>query len=578
MSPRRALAPAAFAALFLLSFSAAAFAGDVRPAANDPARPAAAASPNAAAEAAADSDPVLKAMREELERSKAQLKMENVPAPFYIEYRVVDLDDFHLQAEYGATQAERRTHFRYARVVVRVGDYHLDSFFESGSGEATTMPLDDDPLALRHALWLATDSAYKSANEALTAKEGLYKRFAIEQTVDDFARETPLQALEPLAKLEFDAAKWRGILEAASALYRDFPDVETAGAEAHFYASNIYYVNTEGTVLRNGRACYSVAETGTIQAPDGMRIDRSPGDAYGEPSELPTREKVLADMRNMLQSLAEMRSAPIVEEEYRGPVLFSSDATNDVVESLLAANVVGRRPQPTVSARTVGAFASSYKSRVLPDFLSLVDDPTKNSFLGHSLIGSYPVDDEGVHAKPVDVVDKGILENFLVGRRPIRGFTESNGHGRLVQAGLTEPSIGVLMLRAAEPLTHDQMFQKLVELCRQQERPYCYFVETLGPRLSPRLLYRVWSKDARRELVRGAEFQELDTRSLRSDVIAAGNDYLVSNRIGGAPRTIISPSILFDELVVKRADTAREKLPEYPAPPVKPAGKPAAKP
>ena len=126
----------------------------------------------------------------------------------------------------------------------------------------------------------------------------------------------------------------------------------------------------------------------------------------------------------------------------------------------------------------------------------------------------------------------------------------------------------MLMLQPAQPLSHEQMLQKLLDLCRQQDRAYCYSVETLGPRLSPRVLYRVWTKDGRRELVRGGEFQELDTRSLRSDVIAAGNDFLVSNRLNPTPRTVISPSILFDELVVKRADLAREKLPEYPAPPV----------
>jgi microcin-processing metallopeptidase PmbA/TldD-like protein len=519
-----------------------------------------------AAAAAAASDPVLQAMQQELERSKAQLKMENVPAPFYIEYRVMDSDDYQLQAEFGSTENERRARFRFARVVVRVGDYHLDSFYESGTGEAVTMPLDDDTLSLRHALWLATDSAYKSANEALTAKQGLYKRFNIAQTVDDFAKEPAVQSLEATAKLEFDAGKWRSMLEAATGLYREFPDVQTVSASAQFTATNVYFVNTEGTVLRSGRASYSVTQSGSTQAPDGMRLERSPGNAFGSPSELPSREKLLAGTREMLQTLTDLRKAPIVEEEYRGPVLFAADATNDVVETLLAANIVGRRPQPTVSARTVGAFASSYKSRVLPEFLSLVDDPTQDKFEGRSLVGSYRVDDEGVRAAPLAVVDKGILENFLVDRRPIRGFTESNGHGRLAQAGQTEPSPGVLLLRVAQPLSAEAMRQKLLDLCRQQDRPYCYSVETLGARLSPRLLYRVWTKDGHRELVRGAEFQELDTRSLRSDVIAAGNDFLVSNRAGPTPRTVISPSILFDELVVKRADQAREKLPEYPAP------------
>jgi len=570
MNARRSLILPLLCAASLVCFASGSEGHRLPSARNDSPKAAGGASPMSAAEAAASTDPVLKAMLEELERSQAHLKMENVPAPFFIEYRVVDTDDYQSQAVFGATEAERRTRFRFARVIVRVGDYHLDSFYETGSGETASMPVDNDMLSLRHSLWLATDSAYKSANEALTAKQGLYKRFAIEQTVDDFAKEPPVQSVGPLAHLEFDPAQWRGMLESATALYREYPDVETAGADLHFFATNVYYVNSEGTVLRSGRTCYAVIENGNIQAPDGMRIDRSPGDMYGDPAELPSADKVKADMRTMLESLENMRAAPIVEEEYRGPVLFSADATNDVVESLLAPNIVGRRPQPNVSARTIGEFSSSYRSRVLPDFLSLVDDPTQRTFLGHSLIGSYPVDDEGVQARPVDVVSKGILENYLVGRRPIRGFTESNGHGRLVQAGLTEPSIGVLLLRAAQPISREEMEKKLLDLCRQQERPYCYSVETLGPRLSPRLLYRVWTKDGRRELVRGAEFEELDTRSLRSDVIAAGNDYLVSNRLGSAPRTIISPSILFDELVVKRADQAKEKLPEYPAPALQP--------
>jgi len=525
-------------------------------------------SSTSSASAASDSDPVLQAMQQELERSKSQLKMEDVPAPFYIEYRVLDADDYQLQSEFGATEFERRGRFRFAHVVVRVGDYHMDSYYEAGTGEGVAIPEDDDPLALRHALWLATDAAYKSASEALTAKQGLYKRFAIEQTVDDFSKEPPVQSVLPLTKLDFQPADWRDRLNAVTRLYRQFPELQTVTASAHFFAHNLYFLNTEGTVLRSGKASYAISESASTQSPDGMRLDRSPGDLFADPRELPSAEKLLADTRAMLESLQNLRKAPLVEEEYRGPVLFAADAVNDVVETLLATNIVGRKPQPTVSSRTLGPLSSSYRSRVLPEFLSLEDDPTRTEFGGKTLIGSYTVDDEGVRATPVSVVKNGILENYLLGRRPIRGFPESNSHGRVGQNGLTEPSIAVLLLRPTAPLAHDALMQKLLDLCRAQERPYCYSVETLGPRLSPRLLYRVWSKDGHLELVRGAEFQDLDTRSLRSDVLAAGDDYLVSNRLGITPRTIISPSLLFDELVVKRADLAKDKLPEYPAPPL----------
>jgi hypothetical protein len=92
-------------------------------------------------------------------------------------------------------------------------------------------------------------------------------------------------------------------------------------------------------------------------------------------------------------------------------------------------------------------------------------------------------------------------------------------------------------------------------------------VETLGAGNAPRLLYRVFP-DGHEQLVRGAVFNELDVRALRSDLMTVGNDPLVSNRQGGVATTIISPSLLFDELEVKRADTSKDKLPEYPAPPL----------
>jgi predicted Zn-dependent protease len=537
-----------------------------RPANSAPAARSPAAPDAAVTAAAAASDPVLQAMQMELDRSKAQLKMEDVLAPFYIEYRVVEGDDYQAQAEFGSLEHEQRVHFRLGRVVVRVGSYHLDSYYQFGTGATEPMPLEDDSLAIRHALWLATDNAYKGASQALTEKEGLYKRFNMEQAVDDFAHATPVLAVGPLAKLDFDPARWRSLLESATALYRNYPGVQTSGASAHFVALNTYFVNSEGTVLRSGKTYYEVSQNGSTQAADGMRLDRSPGEVVVHPGELPSAEKFTGDMREMFESLLKLRDAAIVEEEYRGPVLFSADAAVDVVEALLGTNVLGRKPSPNAPARTLGAFASSYKSRILPEFLSLVDDPTTKTFRGKSLVGSYEVDDEGVRAVQVDVVDKGVLLNYLIWRRPIRDFPQSNGHGRFSMGGQTDPGLGVLMLRPAQPLSKEELRSKLIELCRQQDKPYGYYVDTLGGRLSPRVLFRVWVNDGHEELVRGAAFQDLDTRSLRNDVLAAGNDFLVSNRVSGAPHSLISPSILFGELVVKRADASKEKLPEYPAP------------
>jgi len=298
-----------------------------------------------------------------------------------------------------------------------------------------------------------------------------------------------------------------------------------------------------------------------------MRLERSPAWTVGTAAELPTREKLLADTKDTLETLYALRKAPIVEEEYRGPVLFAPDAADDVVATLLGQNILGKKPQLGAPNRTTGAFATSYKSRVLPTFLDLVDDPTMKEFQGKSLVGSYEVDSEGVKAQPVSIVEKGILTHYLMGRQPIRDFPESNGHGRAGPAAPPGPNMGVLLLKSTAAQAPEALKKKVMEMVANQGQPYGYRVETLGG-LTPRLLYRVYAKDGHEELVRGATFNELDLRALRSDLSAVGNDPLVSNRSIGLPVTVISPSLLFDELEVKQSDASKEKLPEYPAPPL----------
>ena len=514
----------------------------------------------------AASDLILRALQAELTRSKSQLKMDNVDSPFYIEYRVFDVDQFDASAAFGALRDQSRTRLRLIRAVVRLGDYKLDSFFNAGQGISDILPLDNDELAIRHQIWLATDQAYKRASEAFSNKKAQLKQLNIEQPVDDFAKAEPAMSIGPVAKLDVDPVKWTKMLESATAVYRDDSQIQSLIASVNFTALSQYFVNTEGTVSRHGSTHYQMVLTASEQAPDGMRLERSPQFTANRIEELPSPDEFQKDAVKLVADMKALREAPVVDEEYRGPVLFSNDASTDMFFELIVPNVLGRRPAPGRPARTVGAFASSWRARVLPDFFSVVDDPTLDTFGGHGLGGSYKVDDEGVPAAPVTVVDKGILANYLIGRVPIRDFPASNGHGRASGNGNTAPAPGNLFFRPAKTSTREELKKRLVDECRDRGLKYGYFVDTLGPRLTPRMLYRVWTNDGHEELVRGAIFNELDIRALRSDLVAAGDDPLVSNRTGLPFMTIVSPSVLFDELEVKRADNTKEKLPDYPAP------------
>jgi TldD protein len=511
------------------------------------------------------SDPLLQAMQQELARSKSELKMDNVPGPYYIEYRLSDVEEYDAEAAFGALRQDQHMHARSVRVVVRVGDYKQDSYYGPGTGFVTFAPLDNDPIALRRQLWTATDQAYKAASQALAMKKAALRQFTADQPFDDFARTSPSQSIGPVVKLDFDPKPWKDMLEKSTALFRTSPGIESLTALVRFRAVNQYFTNTEGTVTRSGYTVYSLNLTGSTQAADGMRLERSPYYTSGNLRELPTPEEFENNTATMIATLGTLREAPVVDEDYRGPILFSPDAAGDVIAGMIGENVLGNRPKPGESARTVGDFASNYKSRVLPTFLSVIDDPTMKTFRGKTLIGSYEVDDEGVRATMVPVVQDGQLVNYLLGREPIRDFPESNGHGRAAPGQSPAPSIGNFILESKQALSPEELKKKLIELCRQEGKPFGYYVETLAGS-NPRLLYRVYEKDGHEELVRGAVFDELDTRTLRNDVVAVGNDPLVSNREGAIPTTVISPSILVDELEVKRTDKGNAKLPEYPPP------------
>src|ERR1700751_3271847 len=300
---------------------------------------------SASAKAAA-SDPVLAAMREELERSKAHLKMENIAAPYYIEYSVLDLDEYDAEAAFGALRQKQRSHGRSARVVVRVGDYKLDSYYGPGTAFVDLAPLEDDATALRHQLWYDTDGAYKAASQALAAKKAVFSQFSSGRPFDDFAAAPALQSIGPWAKLDFDPAPWNAMLEKATDLFRTDPKIQSLTSQLRFRAVNRYFVNTEGTVTRRGYTVYFMNLSGATQADDGMQLERSPYYSTGTLKELPTAEAFQADAVKMVATLKALREAPMVDEEYRGPVLFSNDAASDGFYALSRANGGGKKAKP----------------------------------------------------------------------------------------------------------------------------------------------------------------------------------------------------------------------------------------
>jgi TldD protein len=520
----------------------------------------------------AEKAPVLKAMLAELDRSKNDLQLKGFEKPFFIQYRIEDLATFDTRAEFGATEGSQQSHQRVARVTVRVGDYKTDSSGQRGDGAIQVTALGDDPIAIRSALWNATDQAYKSALSAYAQKQAELKEVQTPPQADDFSKQKPVIVLEAPHVLKIDEAAWMERVARDSGVYRTDPaakatekDVQYASASFHGRATTSWLVNTEGTIVRKSSEGYQEVFAVGTQADDGMRLDRSYATNGTAQKDLDTPEEFQKHAVSLIASLTELRKAPLVEEEYHGPVLLSADASSDILRTLVATGVTATRPRLGTEARTNGPFASSFHTRVLPEFMNVIDDPGLKTFDGKSLVGAYEVDDEGVPEQAVQLVNGGKLENYLLGREPVRDFAESNGHGRASVAGPARPEIGVMKVTAESGISDQELNRKLIAMAKDQGLKCAYYVQTLGGAFNPRLLYRV-NLDGTRQLVRGAVLDDLDQRALRSSVEAAGKNLWVANYMGDVPETVLAPALLISDVTVKRANEKNDKLPFYPPP------------
>ncbi|HTW80578.1 MAG TPA: metallopeptidase TldD-related protein [Terracidiphilus sp.] len=520
----------------------------------------------------AEKDPVLKAMLTELDRSMSQLQLQGFAKPFYIQYRIEGLEDFETKAEFGATEGSSGGHERIVRVTVRVGDYKSDSSGGRGDGAIELAGLDDDPIAIRSAIWMATDEAYKNALAAYAQKQAALKQVQTPPQADDFSHEKPLISLAEPARLSLDESAWTERVARASGLYRtdatvkaNKQDLQYCTSGFHARAVTTWLVTSEGTIVRKSSTEYEETFQAGTQADDGMRLARSYSSDGPALADLDSEDAFNKHAVGEIVSLGDLRKAPLVEEEYHGPILLSADAGTETLHSLLANSVVATRPKMGTEARTNGSFASSYQARVMPDFMNVVDDPSLKTFDGKGLLGAYDVDDEGVPAQTVKLVEDGKLVNYLLGREPVKDFPASNGHGRGTLTGGPRPSIGVLKVTAENGLSDAELNQKLLDMAKERGLASVYYAETLAGARNPRLLYRI-TPDGKRHLVRGAVLADIDIRALRSSIEAAGKDLFVENSFGEVPETVIGPALLFDDATVKRANEKNEKLPFYPPP------------
>ena len=189
------------------------------------------------AQAPADNDHTLQAMRDEMARAKSRLelqipKLDKPVRPYYLEYRLLDMDVREITAEYGALISSTHTRNRLMTVGARVGDYKLDSSnfisedgFRGFIGPSGTVGIDRDYDSLRQDLWIATDQAFKEAVETYSRKQAYLSSLARPSDIDDFSQVKSVKHIEPLVASDWTSRNWEQEARESSAAFRAFPQI-----------------------------------------------------------------------------------------------------------------------------------------------------------------------------------------------------------------------------------------------------------------------------------------------------------------------------------------------------------------
>ena len=582
------------------------------------------------AQAPADNDHTLQAMKDEMARSKTRLelqipKLDKPVRPYYIEYRLLDLDIREVVAQYGALVTSAHNRSRVMNVAARVGDYKLDSSnfiseegFRGFIGPSGTVGIDRDYDSLRQDLWIATDQAFKEAVETYSRKQAYLSSLARQSDIDDLSHVEAVKHIEPLVASDWTGRNWDQEARDTSAVFRAFPQIYESKVTYYLVFMTEYLLTSEGTEVRANHSFAAIESGLSSLADDGMQVNNYYATYAPRPADLPGPDAVRKALNVAGTELMGMRAAPPAPD-YTGPVLFEPRAAGALLAEVLTPSLSGARPplafQPVVEQlmSSLGGrsdWSGKVGSRVLPAGVTLMDNPAAADYKGALLVGGYAIDQEGVPGEKVTLVDEGKLKNMLMSRRPGPDFEKSNGHGRSAFLSDARPVMSNLFFSSSEALSKEDLKKKFLDSCRAEKLEYCIVVRQMdNPSLSllhqedfsellasfggnaatdrlPLVVYKIYPSDGHEEIVRGARISGFSPRMLRN-IEAIGNDGAVFNYMqnqtagvagtalaafgtaqNGLPCSVVAPSLLFEEVEVRGARGEPKHLPLLPEPPM----------
>jgi TldD protein len=537
----------------------------------------------AATESAGSS--LVQILKGELDREFGALKSKADPAPYYMAYEVTDEETESASASLGGLVTSNRNRARGFDTTIRVGSPQFDNYHPYKGQRVqfttfTTLSLDDNPDQIRRALWDETNRVYKAASGRYLQIKTDEQLLVQQNDKDaDFSSEPAATYSSSPERYRVDTGAWSARVRNWSAEFKSHPEI--LGSVVNFLAQRETrtFVNTEGTAIQRGSNLFRVEISAEALAPDGMEVRDFATVEASEPSHVPPENVIAKQVQSVAEKVDALVQAPPAEPIVC-PAILSGRAAAVFFHEIFGHRVEGHRQKDVEEGQT---FTKMLGQSVLPSFLSVQFDPTRHQYDGKDLIGYYEYDDEGVKARPVDVVENGILKTFLLSRSPVGQFTASNGHGRRQPGFEVVSRQSNLIVESSKKESNQQLRAQLIDEVKRQGKPYgLYFEEvasgytTTGRRglqaftVVPLVVYRVFPDGRPDQLIRGvdivgtplASFQKILATSDQAEVF---NGYCGAES-GSVPVSAVSPAILVSEIETQKKRNSQQKPPILPRP------------
>lgn len=532
-------------------------------------------------------DFLFKVLKKELRRNIKKLKMRDYNSPYFIAYRISDVTNYTLSAEYGGITQNSNNKYRIAYVEVRVGNYKFDNTSYNGYGLGSSIgenkkyytTIEDVEASLRHSLWLLSDISYKEAINQYMKKRGMNIFKPFQEGLVDFTKEKRVEYIEKPVEYKIDTEKIKSLVKKTSEIFKDYRNIIDSQVYFDGRVRRIYFINSEGTKIFTQQPAFYLRISARARAEDGLSLENFKTFFVISPENIPDEKMLIDSARKVAENLTELQKAPLMEP-YSGPAILSSQVAGVLFHEVLGHRLEGERQRSEREGRT---FAKKIGEKILPEFISVIDDPTLREFNGIPLAGFYKYDDEGVKAQRVELVEKGILKNYLTSRTPPKGFRKSNGHGRASDFQKPMGRMGNLIIKSKNEHSYDELKNMLLKMLKKQGKEYGFILKKARGgetntssygfqafKATPVLVYKIYAKDGKEELIRGVEIVGTPLVTLNK-IIATGNDYGVFNGYCGAesgfiPVSTVAPSILVSEIELQRTSQNKKRPPILPPP------------